>query len=84
MPPADWQAFVDHRKRVRSPMTDLAQTKAIAELDRLRTDGHDPVQVINQSIINGWKGLFPLKHRALGAPMPAAHQEEPRDVVSRI
>lgn len=84
MPPADWQAFIDHRKRVRSPMTDLAQTKAIAELDRLRTDGHDPVRVINQSIINGWKGLFPLKHRALGAPVPATRQEEPRDVVSRI
>lgn len=84
MPPADWQAFVEHRKRVRSPMTDLAQTKAIAELDRLRADGHDPVAVIDQSIINGWKGLFPLKNRALGAPVLAARPEEPRDVVSRI
>lgn len=84
MPAADWQAFVEHRKRVRSPMTDLAQTKAIAELDRLRVDGHNPVAVINQSIINGWKGLFPLKHRALGASMPATRQEEQRDVVSHI
>lgn len=60
LPPADWQAFVEHRKRVRAPMTAFAQGRAIAELGRLRQDGHDPGAVIGQSIMQGWKGLFPL------------------------
>lgn len=86
LPADDWQAFVDHRRRLRAAMTDVAQTRAIAELDRLRADGHEPVAVINQSIINGWKGLFPLHQRATPAAAPATtpQQEENRDVVSRF
>lgn len=85
LPAADWQAFVEHRRRLRAPMTEVAQARAIAELDRLRTDGHDPLAVINQSIINGWKGLFPLHQRTAPALAPAVgHQEVPRDVVSRF
>lgn len=33
---------------------------AFTKLDDLRKDGYDPVQVIEQSILNGWKGFFPL------------------------
>jgi uncharacterized protein YdaU (DUF1376 family) len=86
LPAEDWQAFVEHRRRLRAAMTDVAQTRAIAALDRLRADGHQPVAVINQSIIHGWKGLFPLHQRVAPAAAPAAtpQQEENRDVVSRF
>ena len=42
-------------------MNDIARIRAIAELERLRNEGHDPSRVIGQSIVNGWKGLFPVK-----------------------
>lgn len=56
-----FEAFIEHRKKIKAPMTHLAQTKLIAELSRLREDGNEPVAVLDQSILNGWKGVFPLK-----------------------
>ncbi|BBE09648.1 Uncharacterized protein MCB1EB_1487 [Mycoavidus cysteinexigens] len=62
---ADWEAFVKHRKRLKAPMSDEAQVRAIAQLSRLRDDGHDPSAVIDQSIVSSWKGLFGLNRRGL-------------------
>ena len=59
--PKDWNDYLEYRKGISTPMSALAQQKAIDELDRLRNEGHDPSRVINQSIVNGWKGLFPIK-----------------------
>jgi hypothetical protein len=69
----DWEAFTEHRKRLKAPMSEVAQVRAIAELSRLRGIGHDPTAVLNQSIVNGWKGLFELKrHEAHGFNRQAA------------
>lgn len=87
--PADaWREYVAHRKAIRKPMgTDYARKLAIGKLGKLRADGHDPKAVIDQSIGNGWQGLFAIidetdgrsragKHAASGAlfdgPSPAA------------
>jgi len=59
--PEDWESLVSHRKSIKSPMTLQAQKLSIAKLDELRRHGHDPTEVINQTILNGWKGLFPLR-----------------------
>ena len=56
----DWNDFLSFRESIRAPMTDIAKVRAIEELDRLRAEGHDPSRVIGQSIVNGWKGLFPV------------------------
>jgi hypothetical protein len=42
-------------------MTHRAQELAIGALGRLRAAGHDPRAVIEQSILNGWRGLFPVR-----------------------
>lgn len=60
--------LVEHRKSIKSPMTDLAITKAINRLRELATvdgvmDNDLAIRIIDQSIVNGWKGLFPLKER---------------------
>lgn len=60
-----WSDFLEHRRKLKAPMTDLAQRRAVRELGRLREAGHDPETVLDQSIVNGWKGLFPVK--GLGA-----------------
>jgi hypothetical protein len=56
-----WSDFLDARKKARSTMTRRAQELAIGALGRLRAAGDDPRAVIEQSILNGWKGLFPLR-----------------------
>lgn len=61
LPPEAWQDFLAHRILQKAPMSALAQRKALALLDKLRGEGSDVVEIINASIVNGWKGLFPVK-----------------------
>ena len=62
LPESAWSDFIEFRKSIpRSPFNLQAQKLALTELKKLREQGHDPVEVINQSILNGWKGLFPIK-----------------------
>ena len=62
LPESAWSDFIDFRKSFpKKPFTFRAQQLAITELTKLRDQGHDPVEVINQSIFKGWPGLFPVK-----------------------
>lgn len=72
--PKDWNDYVEHRREISSPMSPSAQKKILAELERLRTEGNDPVRVIDQSIINRWKGLFPIKssNGSQASPVPSS------------
>lgn len=58
-----WSDFKQARKKLRAPMTPRAEELALRKLAALRTDGNDPVKVIEQSLEYGWKGLFPLGDR---------------------
>lgn len=61
LPEDAWHEYLQFRKEMKAPMSALAQTKAINKLDKLRKEGSAPAEVIDQSIVNGWKGLFPIK-----------------------
>lgn len=56
-----WESFVETRVKIRAPMTDRAKTLAVAELGKLRDQGHDPRAVLEQSVLRGWRGLFAPK-----------------------
>lgn len=53
-----WAEFLKHRRLLKKPMTDRAQALAFKLLERIRAAGHDPQASIDQSIFNGWQGLF--------------------------
>jgi len=53
-----WSEFIQSRKSLKSPLTELAQKKLINQLLKFKEDGEDIEQIINNSIMNGWKGLF--------------------------
>ena len=63
--------YVTMRKSIRKPMTDRAIELAMKNLEKLTAvpiEGHGyamdhdlAVQILNQSIMNSWLGLFPLK-----------------------
>ena len=47
-------------------MSEQAVKLAIAKLAELRRHGNDPVQVIDQSIMSAWKGLFEVRAERKG------------------
>lgn len=54
--------YVEMRKKLKSPMTERAIQLAMNNLEKLSGGDNDTaVQILEQSIMNSWKGLFPLK-----------------------
>jgi uncharacterized protein YdaU (DUF1376 family) len=58
-----WDAFIAMRKAKgkRAPFTDAARNGIIAELGKLHSDGHNLRDALNESVINGWSGVFAPK-----------------------
>ena len=48
------------RKKKHNPMTDHARELAVRELARFRDAGDSPADVLDQSVLRGWAGVFPL------------------------
>lgn len=53
--------FKDYRKGIRKPMSDHAVKLLLKNLDKMTTDPDQQIEILNQSIVNGWQGVFPLK-----------------------
>lgn len=60
-PEPEWSEFVRHRQRMRKPLTAHAKNLLRNKLQKLAAEGNDPIDVINQSIMLGWQGLFAVK-----------------------
>lgn len=56
-----YQEFIKMRKQIKSPMTDRAITLLVNKLDKMATDKETKISILNQSILNGWKSVYPLK-----------------------
>ncbi|MGM5671575.1 replication protein [Enterobacter hormaechei] len=66
-----WQEWVAYRKQSGKPIkTELTVTKAFKLLKECLEDGHNPVDVINTSIANGYQGLFKPKFAVKPAAKP--------------
>lgn len=59
---ASWNEWITYRQQSGKPIkTELTVTKAFRLLKECLDEGHDPVNVINTSIANGYQGLFKPK-----------------------
>ncbi|MDZ7824519.1 MAG: hypothetical protein U5K75_11115 [Ahrensia sp.] len=63
VPPDVWQDFKKHRIKLKAPMTERAEKLMLKDLEKLYMRGHDPTAVIEQSIKNGYKGVFEINER---------------------
>ncbi len=54
-----WEDFKKHRG---SNFTKLAQSKIINQLTEWHAEGYNANDILNMSIMNGWKGVFKPKH----------------------
>lgn len=53
--------FVEARKQMKAPLTPKAMSMLLSKLDALAHDEHGKADVIKQSILNGWKGVFEVR-----------------------
>lgn len=53
-----WNKWVQHRKEIKKPITPTAMKQ---QLKILEDNRYDQVEIIEQSINNGYQGLFPIK-----------------------
>ncbi len=61
-----WMAFLEMRKTMRAFPTAYAQKRIIEKLAQFKSAGEDIREVLNQSIMNNWKGVFSLNGRRGG------------------
>jgi hypothetical protein len=72
-----WQAFCDMRKgNKRAPFTDFAARLILKELMKFHAEGYDPNASLEQSIMNGWRGVFRSDMRQGLKPLTAPKQVE--------
>lgn len=55
--------FIKMRKSIKSPVTDRALKGILKKLDQLATNNENKIGILEQSIINSWKSVFPLKEQ---------------------
>jgi hypothetical protein len=61
LPLEAWKAWLEMRKSKKVPNTPRALKLALGELERMKSQGYDPLAVIDQSTLKGWKTFYPLK-----------------------
>jgi hypothetical protein len=71
-----WLDFLDMRKKIKKPPTDSAKEILIKKLIEYHDKGEDVNKILEQSIVNCWQGLFPLKTNHNGYSNRRYEQEE--------
>ena len=54
--------FEKMRKKMRKPITEHGFELLLKELAKLRREGNDPLEVVNQSIMRSYQGFFPVRN----------------------
>lgn len=57
--------FIKSRKAIKKSLTTLALKKILNKLSDLSSSDEEKIQILDNSIMNGWSGVFPLKKEVL-------------------
>lgn len=61
-----WEEWKHYRhKEKKQKLTPSTTQKQLQQLQKWHSEGHDPNEIINCSIMNGWSGLFPPKDKQI-------------------
>lgn len=69
--------FIKFRKGIKKPMSDVAVKLMMNKLESLSHDRHEQVQILNQSIMQGWTGIYELKDDGKSRGQPRNAQPKP-------
>jgi predicted phage replisome organizer len=70
--------FIKFRKNAKKPMTDNAVKLLINKLNKLTTNVSEQIEILNQSIMNGWTGIYELK-QDIKKPVNIGYQQSDVD-----
>ena len=56
--------FMKMRKAIKKPLTDRAMKGILAKLNNFTADDLEKIEILENSIVNCWQGIFPLKEKA--------------------
>ena len=59
IPVAEWNAWLEMRKKQKKPPTNYALSLAIKSLGGFREEGHDIAAILSRSAFKGWTDLYP-------------------------
>lgn len=72
--------FIKYRKSVKATLTTLALKKNLNKLNNISSSDKEKIAILENSIMNGWKGIFPLneseKPRIRSNPNDLAPEEK--------
>jgi len=63
--PGLWASFLQHRKEIRHKVTPTTRTFLFKKLQRLNDNGQNVNRCIEQSLEEGWRGIFAIKEKLL-------------------
>src|ERR1039457_820963 len=66
MPKEAWDGFEKMRRKQKKPLTDRARICVVNTLAKLREQGEEPEKVLDQSTVNCWLDVFPLREHRNG------------------
>lgn len=79
MPFEAWEGWLAMRRFCGWKLTDRAVELAIAKLEEYRSTGDDPADVLDQSTLNNWRGLWPVG-KSGGRALPADPMRRRREI----
>jgi len=57
------RSFIDHREVKKKPLTNNSLKLMLIKLDKLSSSNQTKTDILNESVISGWLGIFPLKNQ---------------------
>lgn len=72
------KGFIEMRKTLKKPLTEKALSMVINKLDKLAKSDVEKIEILNQSIMNSWQGVFELKQPVVSKPSYATNKKEPK------
>ena len=69
-------AYIDFREKADKPMTDYAVQLMIEQLGGMANSTREAVEIVNQSIVRGWMGIFPLAKQTASPPSERLSERE--------
>lgn len=67
--------FIQFRKSIKKPMSDRAVTLMLSKLNKMATNTKEQIDILNESILNGWTGIYPLNKESNKKPNTKGKKE---------
>lgn len=75
IPSGAWEDFLEMRKKAKKPATEKAKALLARSLEKLMIEGHDPASILEQSTLNNWTDVYPIKEKLNGhGKRPTPHE----------